>query len=75
MALEEKLLVQSQYKPWLWWRYIDDVFLVEDCVNIEINSLRIHVAESDEYLLVAVKNEQLLGEGKEKATIQFHFIP
>ena len=27
-ALEEKLLGQSQYKPWLWWRYIDDVFLV-----------------------------------------------
>ena len=27
-ALEEKLLEQSQYKPWLWWRYIDDVFLV-----------------------------------------------
>ena len=43
---------------------------VEDCVNIEINSLRKHVAESDEYLLVAVKSEQLLGEGKEKATIQ-----
>ena len=43
---------------------------VEDCVNTEINSLRKHVAESDEYLLVAVKNEQLLGDGKEKATIQ-----
>eukprot|EP00112_Aurelia_sp_Birch-Aquarium-sp1_P017963 Seg422.8 transcript_id=Seg422.8/GoldUCD/mRNA.D3Y31 product="hypothetical protein" protein_id=Seg422.8/GoldUCD/D3Y31 len=43
---------------------------VEDCVNIEINSLRKHVADSDEYLMVAVKNEQLLGEGKEKATIQ-----
>ena len=43
---------------------------VEDCVNIEVNSLRKHVAESDEYLLVAVKNEKLLGEGKEKATIQ-----
>ena len=27
-ALEERLLEESQYKPWLWWRYIDDVFLV-----------------------------------------------
>ena len=40
---------------------------VEDCVNIEIKT---YIAESDEYLLVAVKNEQLLGEGKERATIQ-----
>ena len=27
-AFEEWLLEESQYKPWLWWRYIDDVFLV-----------------------------------------------
>ena len=39
-------------------------------MNIEINSLRKHVGQSDEYLLVAVKNEQLLGEDKEKATVQ-----
>ena len=27
-ALEEKILSEVQWKPWLWWRYIDDVFLV-----------------------------------------------
>ena len=27
-ALEEKLLEESPHKPWLWWRYIDDVFFV-----------------------------------------------
>ena len=37
---------------------------VEDCMNIEINSLWKHVEESNENLLVAVKDEQLLGEGK-----------
>ena len=26
--LEEKLLRGSSCKPWLWWRYIDDVFLI-----------------------------------------------
>ena len=39
---------------------------VEDCVNIEINSLKKNIAESDKYLLVAVKNEQLLGKVKRK---------
>ena len=27
-ALEEKLLAESPHKPWLWWRFIDDIFLV-----------------------------------------------
>ena len=27
-ALEEKLLAESPLKPWLWWRFIDDIFLV-----------------------------------------------
>ena len=27
-ALEEKLLAEAQDKPWVWWRYIDDVFLI-----------------------------------------------
>ena len=27
-ALEEKLLSQAQDRPWLWWRYIDDIFLI-----------------------------------------------
>ena len=27
-ALEEKLLADAQDKPWVWWRYIDDIFLI-----------------------------------------------
>ena len=27
-ALEEKLLAESPLKFWLWWRFIDDIFLV-----------------------------------------------
>ena len=27
-ALEEKLLAEAQNKPWVWWRYIDDVFII-----------------------------------------------
>ena len=27
-ALEEKLLEEAQYKPLIWWRFIDDIFLV-----------------------------------------------
>ena len=27
-ALEEKILFQAADRPWLWWRYIDDIFLV-----------------------------------------------
>ena len=27
-ALEEKLLEEAQYKPFIWWRFIDDIFLV-----------------------------------------------
>ena len=27
-ALEEKLLAESPLKPWAWWRFTDDVFLV-----------------------------------------------
>ena len=27
-ALEEKLFAEAQYKAWVWWRYIDDVFLI-----------------------------------------------
>ena len=27
-ALEQKLLSDAQYKPWIWWRYIDDIFLI-----------------------------------------------
>ena len=32
--------------------------------------MREHVVESDEYLFVAVRNEQLLGEGAGKAMVQ-----
>ena len=27
-ALEEKLLSQAPDRPWLWWRYINDIFLI-----------------------------------------------
>ena len=27
-TLEEKLLAESPHKSWLWWRFIDDIFLV-----------------------------------------------
>ena len=27
-ALEERLLSDATYKPWLWWRFIDDIFLI-----------------------------------------------
>ena len=27
-ALEERLLSDAPYKPWLWWRFIDDIFLI-----------------------------------------------
>ena len=44
--LEEKCLAQFPLKPYLWWRYIDDIFMVwthrkdklEDFIN-QINSL------------------------------------
>ena len=27
-ALEEKLLAEAQDKPWVWLRYIDDIFII-----------------------------------------------
>ena len=42
---------------------------IEDCVNIEVNSLRKYVKESNENLLRVVSEEQILGEGKEKEVI------
>ena len=42
---------------------------IEDCVNKEINNLRKYVEKINYYLSAAVKNEQTLGEGKEKRTI------
>ena len=26
--LEEKIIKESEYKPYLWWRYIDDTFFL-----------------------------------------------
>ena len=26
--LEEKIIKESEYKPYLWWRYIDDIFFL-----------------------------------------------
>ena len=26
--LEEKIIKESEYKPSLWWRYIDDIFFL-----------------------------------------------
>ena len=32
--LEEEIIKQSEYKPYLWWRYIDDMFFLwEDGEN------------------------------------------
>ena len=27
-ALEEKIIKESEYQPYLWWRYIDDIFFL-----------------------------------------------
>ena len=27
-ALEEKIIKESEYKPYLWWRHIDDIFFL-----------------------------------------------
>ena len=27
-SLEEKFLETCVFKPWLWWRYIDDIFMI-----------------------------------------------
>ena len=43
---------------------------VEDCVNIEIKSLRKYVRESQIELKTAVKNEDMIAAGKEKAEVQ-----
>ena len=26
--IEVRLLSDATYKPWLWWRFIDDIFLI-----------------------------------------------
>ena len=26
--LEEEIIKESEYKPYLWWRYIDDIFFL-----------------------------------------------
>ena len=28
--IEEKIIKESEYKPYLWWRYIDDIFLLRE---------------------------------------------
>ena len=28
VELEEKIVKESEYKPYLWWRYIDDMFFL-----------------------------------------------
>ena len=43
---------------------------LEDCVNVEVNSLRKYVESSDEKLLVLVGKENMLEEGEEKKEIQ-----
>ena len=54
--LEEKLLAQFPLKPYLWWRYIDDIFMVwthredklEDFIN-HINSLHSTIKFTHEF--------------------------
>ena len=43
---------------------------VEDCVSIEVSNLRNYVEQSQERLLIIVRQEEILGEGKEKKVIQ-----
>ena len=43
---------------------------VEDCVSIEVSNLRNYVEKSQERLLIIVRQEEILGEGKEKKVIQ-----
>ena len=28
--IEEKIIKESEYKPYLWWRYFDDIFLLRE---------------------------------------------
>ena len=28
--IEEKIIKEPEYKPYLWWRYIDDIFLLRE---------------------------------------------
>ena len=54
--LEEKLLAQFALKPYLWWRYTDDIFMVwthgedkfEDFIN-DINSLHSTIKFTHEF--------------------------
>ena len=36
--LEEKIMKKSEYKPYLWWRYIDDMFQLWEHNKNELKS-------------------------------------
>ena len=44
--LERKLLAQSPLKPFIWWRYIDDIFMVWTHEEEKLNEFITHINSS-----------------------------
>ena len=38
VELEEEIIRESEYKPYLWWRYIDDIFFLWEHVDNKLRS-------------------------------------
>ena len=79
-ALEQKLLSDAKYKPWIWWRYIDDIFLIWrhgedrlrefiDALNQAHHSIKFTAEWSKE--TVSFLDVRVVKEGKEIITDLF----
>ena len=44
--LERKLLAQSPLKPFIWWRYIDDIFMIWTHGEEKLNEFITHINSS-----------------------------